>query len=598
MKKLLTGDEAVARGAWEAGVKYASAYPGTPSTEILENLALYKGDILAEWATNEKVAMEAVIGASMVGARTICSQKHVGLNVAADPMFTFAYTGPLGGMVIVTADEPGQHSSQNEQDNRNYAKHAKIPMVEPATAQESKDMVKVAMEISEEYNTPVLFRMTTRVCHSKGIVECGERVEVGVKPYVKDIKKNIPVPAMSRLQRIEVEKRTEKLKVYSENTPLNFAEMNSDEIGVIASGVCFNYAKEVFGDSASYLKLGFTYPLPVGKIKDFCSKVKKVYIIEENDPWIEEQVRLLGIECFGKNLFPFNGEMTPDVIRRSVEGKSLPIIETDGSKVVDRPPTLCAGCPHRGFFYEIGKKKNVVIAGDIGCYALAFTEPYNATDWSNCMGSSTGTGHGAQQVFNMLEGDAKKRVVAVHGDSTFFHTAMNGLVNIAYNRSNTITVILDNRITGMTGHQENPVSGYTLQGLETPEIEIEGVVKAMGFKNVMKVDPNDLTAMKYAIDWALANEAEPSVIITRWPCVLKKFSSQDKTEFPEAFKSKSVIDQDKCIGCKSCIKTGCPALSYDAAAKKVSIIRDQCVGCGVCIQTCPPKIQAISKETK
>nr|WP_320131107.1 thiamine pyrophosphate-dependent enzyme [uncultured Holophaga sp.] len=597
MKKLMTGDEAVARGAWEAGVKYASAYPGTPSTEILENMGTYK-DILAEWATNEKVAMEAVIGASMVGARTICAQKHVGLNVAADPMFTFAYTGPLGGMVIVTADEPGQHSSQNEQDNRNYARHAKIPMLEPATSQESKDMVLTAMEISEGYNTPVLFRMTTRVCHSKGIVECGERQEVGIKPYVKDIKKNIPVPAMSRLQRIEVEKRTERLKEYAETTPLNWVEMNSDEIGIIASGVSYCYAKEVFGETASYLKLGFTYPLPEKKIKDFCSKVKKIYVIEENDPILEDVVRKLGFDCFGKNLFPFNGEMTPDVIRKSVFGQACDAVVSDAAKVVDRPPTLCAGCPHRGFFYEIGKKKNVVISGDIGCYALAFAEPYNATDWSNCMGSSTGCGHGAQQVFNMLEGDAKKRVVAVHGDSTFFHTAINGLVNIAYNRSNTITCILDNRITGMTGHQENPVSGYTLQGLETPEIEIEGVVKSLGFKNVMKVDPNDLTAMKYAIDWALANEAEPSVIITRWPCVLKKLSNQDKTEFPEVFKSKSVIDQDKCIGCKSCIKTGCPALSYNAATKKVSILRDQCVGCGVCIQTCPPKIKAISKEVK
>jgi len=598
MKKLLTGDEAVARGAWEAGVKYASAYPGTPSTEILENIALYKGDIIAEWGTNEKVAMETAIGASLAGARSICAQKHVGLNVAADPLFTHAYTGVNGGMVVVTADEPGQHSSQNEQDNRNYAKAAKVPMVEPATAQESKDMVKVALEVSEAFDTPVLFRMTTRVCHSKGIVECGERQEVPFREYRKDVRKNIPVPANAIPMRHRVEARMERLKVYTEESPLNFVEMNGEEIGIITSGVCYSYAKEVFGDSASYLKLGFTYPLPVGKIRDFCAKIKKVYVIEENDPYIEDQVRMLGFDCFGKNLFPPMGEMTPDVIRRAVDGKAFDTLETDGSKVVPRPPTLCAGCPHRGFFYEIGKHKNVAIAGDIGCYTLAFTEPYNAMDWCNCMGSSTGTAHGAQKVFNLMEGDAKKRVVAVHGDSTFFHTAINGLINIAYNRSNTITVILDNRITGMTGHQENPASGYTLQGMATPEIEIEGVVKSLGFQNVLTVNPNDLAAMKHAIEWALANEQEPSVLITRWPCVLKKFSPEDKEEFKGAFTEKFRIDQGKCIGCRSCLKTGCPALSFDKVAKKTSISRDQCVGCGICAQVCPPKVQAISKEVR
>lgn len=594
MKKLMTGNEAVARGAYEAGVKYASAYPGTPSTEILENVALYKDDILAEWATNEKVALEAAIGGSIAGARTLAAMKHVGVNVAADPLFTYAYMGVNGGMVLITADEPGQHSSQNEQDNRNFAKHAKIPMLEPADSQESKDMLIKAYEISEKYDTPVLFRMTTRVCHSKGIVECKDRVEAGIKEYQKDVVKNITVPANSRLMRLKVEDRINALKEFTEETELNYVVDNNSKIGVIASGVSYFYAREVFGDSASYLKLGFTYPLPEKKIKAFCESVDKIYIVEENDPYIEEMVKMLGFECFGKNLFPFCGEMTPDVLRKAINGSTFETMEYDKAKAVPRPPTLCAGCPHRGFFYELGKKKDVVIAGDIGCYTLGFAPPYNAMDFNVCMGGAFGSGHGAQQVLNMNE-DNKKRVVSVVGDSTFFHTAINGLLNVVYNKSNSINVILDNRITGMTGHQENPGSGYTLQGEPTKIVEIEPLVRACGMENVRTVNPNDLKEMKDAIDWAM-NLEESSVIITRWPCVLKKFTELDKQEFSEAFKSKCEVDHDKCIGCKMCIKTGCPAISFNKETKKASIGKDQCVGCEVCMQVCPK--QAIGKVGK
>lgn len=594
MRKLLTGNEAIARGAYEAGVRFASAYPGTPSTEILENVALYKEDILAEWATNEKVALEAVIGASFAGARALSAMKHVGLNVAADPLFTNSYTGINGGLVLVSADEPGMHSSQDEQDNRNYARFAKIPMFEPSDSQEAKDMIKEAFEISEKYDSPVLFRVTTRLCHSKGIVECEERKEAPIKEYVKDIRKNIPVPAHSTGMRIKVEERLNKLEEFSNTTPLNYIELNDTKIGVVASGCCFRFAKEVFGNNASYLKLGFTNPLPKAMMKEFASKVDKVYVIEENDPIIENELKILGIECFGKNTFPYYGEMTPDVIRKSVYGKCQETIEYDESKVVSRPPTLCAGCPHRGFFYEIGKRKNTVISGDIGCYSLGFAEPYNAMDWSVCMGSSISIGHGAQKVFNMKK-DNETRVVSMLGDSTFFHTGINSLLDVVYNKGNSINVILDNRITGMTGHQDNPGTGYTLQGVETEFVDIEALVKACGIKNVRVVNPNDLKEMKETIDWAFELK-EASVIITRWPCVLKKLSKEDKEEFKGAFQDKCKVEEEKCVGCKKCIKTGCPAISFNKAKKKSTIDPNPCVGCEVCKQVCP--VGAIVKEGK
>jgi indolepyruvate ferredoxin oxidoreductase alpha subunit len=590
MKKLMTGNEALVQGAWEAGVKFASAYPGTPSTEILEGMTERK-EVRAEWAPNEKVAVEAAIGASIAGLRSMASMKHVGLNVAADPLFTYAYTGVSGGFVVVTADEPGQHSSQNEQDNRNYAKAARIPMLEPATSQDAKNMVKAAFALSEVNDTPVLVRMTTRVCHSKGIVDCHDRTEAGFTDYKKDVNKYLAVPAFAREMRKKVERRMAALAEYSDNSPFNKIYDNKKKTGVIASGVCYCYAREVFGDGVNYLKLGFTNPLPDKMIAAFCKGLDEIYVLEENDPYIEERVKMLGFRPRGKDTFPAYGELTPDVIRKSVYGQEMPAVSYDESKVVARPPALCAGCPHRGIFYELGRRKNLVIAGDIGCYTLGFAEPFNAMDFNICMGASFSAGHGAQIAFEMKRED--KRVVSVLGDSTFFHTGINSLIEVLYNQSKTVNIILDNRITGMTGHQENPGTGRHADLTKAPVMDIEAIVKALGAKNVATINPNDLALVKKTLDWALGLE-EPSVIITRWPCVLKKLSGQDETEFKDVFKSKYKIDTELCIGCKVCLKAGCPALSVDFSAKKAAIDMQQCAGCGVCAQLCAKK--AIEKE--
>ncbi|MBR3756527.1 MAG: indolepyruvate ferredoxin oxidoreductase subunit alpha [Firmicutes bacterium] len=592
MKRLLTGDEAIARGAWEAGVTHASAYPGTPSTEILENIAKYE-EIYAEWAPNEKVAMESAAGASMAGARSIASMKHVGVNVAADPMMTFATMRVNGGAVLVTADEPGMFSSQNEQDNRNFAKMGKMPMFEPADSQECLDMMKEAYEVSEEYGALVLMRMVTRVCHSKSLVEVGERKEVPVKPWEKDLARFVCVPANARVNRVNMEERTKKLAEYSENCKFNFAEYGDGKVGVIASGPSYYYAKEVFGEDASYLKLGFTNPLPKNLIQEFASKCETIYIIEEDDPYIEEFVRVLGIECHGKDVFPSYGEMTPNVLRKALYGEELPQVESAKEKVIKRPPTFCAGCPHRGLFYRLGKRKDVMITGDIGCYTLAFAQPYAALDAAICMGASISMGHGAQKVYN--KAGIKRKVVTVLGDSTFFHTGVNSLMNTVYNNSNTINVILDNRITGMTGHQQNPGTGYTVKGEEANMIDMETLVRAIGIKHVKVIDPNNLKEVDEAFD-AFWDLDEPSVIITRYPCVLKKFSPADLEQFPGLFQTKNVVDAEKCIGCKLCQKTGCPALIFDKATKKVVINRADCVGCDVCTQVCPKN--AIVKEEK
>jgi len=583
MKKLFTGNEAVARGVWEAGVKFASAYPGTPSTEILENISKYD-EIVSEWSPNEKVALEASAGASIAGIRSVCSMKHVGVNVAADPMFTFAYLGVNGGSVVITADEPGMHSSQNEQDNRHYARHAKMPMFEPSDSQEAKDMIKDAFDISEKYDCPVLYRLTTRICHSKSIVECTDRLDVPDKEYVKNIQKYCPLPAFSRILREKLEDKFTKMREYSNHSKWNYIEDNHKKIGVIASGAAFRYAKEVFGEDASYLKIGFSYPLPDDLIKEFSELVETIYIIEEDDPIMETEIKALGVPCIGKEVLPKTGELLPERIREAIFGEKAKGVDVSKDNVVARPPSLCAGCPHRGLFYELGKLKDVMIFSDIGCYSLGLSAPYNATDAMICMGASISGGHGVAKAMKIK--NASTKVLSVIGDSTFFHSGMTGLLDVAYNNSDTLTVILDNRITGMTGHQENPGTGYNIKGEPATQADIETIVKALGIKNVKTIDPNNLKETKEALQWGLDCE-EASVVITRWPCALKQFSKEDKEEFTDAFKKTAYVDQDACIGCKKCLSSGCPAFTFDTEKKKASIIESDCVGCGVCVQICP-----------
>ncbi len=583
MKELMTGNEAVARGAYEAGVIFASAYPGTPSTEILENIAAkYRDDMYCEWAPNEKVAVEAAIGAAIAGGRALACMKHVGVNVAADPLMTFGYTGTTGGFVIVSADDPGMHSSQNEQDNRFYAKFAKIPMLEPSDSQEAKDFIKLAYDLSEKWETPVFFRMTTRVCHSKSVVQWGERQEVKVPEYVKQIQHYVATPANARPMRAKVEQRLAVMAEYANSTPLNHAEYNGREIGVISSGVAYQYAREVFGEEASYLKLGFTHPMPMDLIREFAGKVKTLYVVEELEPYIESHLKEAGIACIGKAVIPNQNELDTDRVRKAVFGIQAKTITTD-TQVPGRPPTLCAGCPHRGFFYSLSKRKDVMVTGDIGCYTLGSAEPLFAIDTTICMGASISTGHGASKVFEKTQ--PGKKVVAVIGDSTFFHSGVTSLMDIAYNNGSCVSVILDNRTTGMTGHQQNPGTGLTLMGEEAPEVDIPALCKAMGIKekNIYIVNPLNLAENDAALDQALAC-GETSVIITKWPCVLKKFSREDKERF-DLSKKTCYVDQEACRNCKLCIGTGCPALY--AKDGKVHIDQDACNGCGVCMQVCP-----------
>ena len=524
--------------------------------------------------------------------RALSAQKHVGLNVASDPLFTFAYMGVNAGMVAVTADDPGMHSSQNEQDNRNYAKFAKIPMFSPSDSQETYDMIKEAYDLSEDYDTMVLFHMTTRVCHSKSLVATsGERIEKAQVPYVRNLPKFDAVPAVSKQLRIKMVDKEKKLREYSENTKYNFIEYNDKKIGIVTNGVSYQYAKEVFGDNASYCKLGFINPLPIDKIRDFASNVDILYVIEELDPYIEEQLKANGIECIGKEKIPAIDELNPDIIAKNLLGLEREVIEYNKDLVVPRPPVLCAGCPHRPFFYELGKRKNTVVSGDIGCYGLSNSKPLNAKDYCICMGSSFSVGHGAAKVFEKY-GD-NKRVVGVNGDSTFFHTGINALTDMLYNKSNVISVILDNRTTGMTGHQENPGTGYTLQGEIAHVVDIEAVCIALGAKNIRTINPMILSEVNEALDWAYSIENEPVVIVTKWPCAIKKFTELDKAEF-DLNQIPCEVDHEKCIGCKKCLKTGCPALSFDKTTKKVTIDQGQCNGCMVCAQVCPT--EAISKK--
>ena len=585
-KNLMTGNEAVARGLYEAGVAFASAYPGTPSTEILENVAeKYKDSIACEWAPNEKVAFEAAVGASFVGGRSFAAMKHVGLNVAADPLLTFAYTGVNGGMVFVSADDPGLHSSQNEQDNRFYARMGKFIMLEPSDSQEAKDMAVMGYELSEQFDSPVMLRMTTRVCHSKSLVEFGDVQEQRKKEYVKNRAKYDPVPAMAKGMHTAVEKRWKRLLEYTEVCPLNREEWHTDEIGIVSAGAAYQYAREVFGDNASYFKCGMTSPMPLESIRKFAAKVKKLYVVEELEPYMEDLMRAAGIDCVGKALIPIEGELNPDIVRKSLTGEVTPTIEYDKSVVPGRPPMLCAGCPHVGLFYELGKIKDVIAIGDIGCYALSGNPPLNAKDFALCMGSGFSMAHGAAKI--MTKFGENKKIVGVVGDSTFFHTGMNSMLDAVYNHSNVTLIVVDNRITGMTGHQENPGSGYTITGEHAYPADIEGVARAFGMTEIYKVNPMDLEATRKALKAAIQYEG-PSLVITRYPCALKKRSPEDKAEFGTD-RTPYAIDAETCIGCKSCLRLGCPAISFDAGTKKAKIDRVACAGCGVCAQVCPKK---------
>ena len=568
MKKLMLGNAAFARGLYEAGVTEVSSYPGTPSTEITEYAAEYD-EIYAEWAPNEKVAMEVALGASIAGSRSFCGMKHVGLNVAADPLYTASYTGVNGGMVIAVADDPGMHSSQNEQDSRHHAIASKVLMVEPSDSAECKDFVKTSFELSEEYDVPVIVRMCTRVAHSQSAVELCDRVVPRQKEYIKNPQKYVMMPAFARPRHVFVEERTKKLIEYAEKSPLNKVIDNGGDIGIITSGISYQYAREAMGDKASYLKLGVVNPLPAELIKDFCAKYKKVYVIEELDDIIETHCKKMGLDVVGKELFGYIGEFSQALIAEKLLGVKAESSAFDGNVPV-RPPVMCAGCPHRGLFYCLSKNK-ITVSGDIGCYTLGASAPLAAMDTTICMGASISALHG----FNKARGEeAEKSTVAVIGDSTFMHSGMTGLVNIAYNSTNSTVIILDNSITGMTGHQQNPTTGKNLKGDPAAAVNLEELCKAIGIKRVRVVDPYNLAETEAAIKEELA-APEASVIISRRPCALLKY-----VKHKPALK----VVNDKCKGCKACLKLGCPAISVRDG--KAVIDRTQCVGCGICTEVC------------
>lgn len=577
MSELMLGNQAVARGLYEAGVSVISSYPGTPSTEITEFSSKYPEDeMYCEWAPNEKVACEVAIGASIAGARSFCAMKHVGLNVAADPLFTASYTGVNGGMVLAVADDPGMHSSQNEQDSRHYAIGAKVPMLEPSDSQECKDYAKLAYEISEKFDTPVILRLTTRVSHSQSAVTTADRIPHTIPEYKKNIAKNVMVPANAIKKHVVVEQRTLDLIDYAETSGINTVEMNSDEIGVITSGICYQYAKEALGDKASYLKLGMVNPLPVKLIKDFAAKVKTLYVIEELDDVIETNCRKNGIDVKGKELFTLQGEYFQSKVRQVVLGENDEW-QTLDAEIPVRPPVLCAGCPHRGVFYIL-KKLGVMVSGDIGCYTLGAAAPLSAIDTTVCMGASISGLHG----FNKgRKGEYEGKAVAVIGDSTFMHSGITSLVDIAYNRSNSTVIVLDNSITGMTGHQNNPANGKNIYGDPASAVNLEALAHAIGINSVTVVDPGDLAETERVIKEELA-KAEPSLIIARKPCALLK-TVKHKPPFH--------IDADKCKNCKSCMRIGCPALV--SGDKCITIDNTLCVGCGLCEQLC--KFDAIKE---
>lgn len=568
MRQLMLGNQAFARGLYEAGCCVASSYPGTPSTEVTEEAAKYD-EIYCEWAPNEKVAMEVAFGASLAGKRSFCGMKHVGLNVAADPLYTCSYTGVNAGMVICVADDAGMHSSQNEQDSRHHAIAAKVPMLEPSDSAEAYHFVKRAFELSEEFDTPFIVKMCTRVSHSQSIVDTGERVMPEPKKYEKNIAKYVMMPGNAIRRHPIVEERTRKLIAFAEHCEFNRVEMGDTSIGIITSSTCYQYVKEVFGDKASVLKLGMINPLPEKLILDFASKVDKLVIVEELDPIIENHCRQLGLEVSGKDLFPLEGEISQNMVAQKL---GVPLNETKklDEALPARPPVMCAGCPHRGLFYTLSKNKCTVL-GDIGCYTLGAVAPLSAMEMTLCMGASVSSIHG----FNKALGEESEgKTVAVIGDSTFMHSGMTGLANIAYNQSNSTVIILDNSITGMTGHQQNPTTGYNIKGDPAGKIDLESLCRAMGFERVVVVDPYDLEECDRVLKEELAAKA-PSVIISRRPCVLLKYVKPKKP---------LTVDKDKCVGCKSCMRLGCPAISIKGG--KAAIDVTLCVGCGVCQQLC------------
>jgi len=568
-KKLMLGNAAVARGLYESGVTVASAYPGTPSTEILEYTAKYD-EVYAEWAPNEKVATEVAIGASIAGARAFCAMKHVGLNVAADPLFTVGYTGVNGGLVIAVADDPSMHSSQNEQDSRHYAKASKIPMLEPSDSQECKDFVRIAYELSEKYDTPILYRLTTRVAHSQSIVEQNDRTEVPLKEYERNIGKYVMMPGNAKRRHPEVEQRICDMTEYAETSPLNRIEYGDKKIGIITSGMCYHYVKEAFGDTVSVLKLGMVYPLPVKMIQEFASQVEKLYVIEELDPFIEEHCNNIGVSVIGKELFPICYEFSTKQIKELITGEKEDNFTSPEEAVPVRPPVLCPGCPHRGTFYVL-KKMGVHICGDIGCYTLGAVAPLNAMDAVVCMGASVGMSFGMALARGK---EFAKNTVAVIGDSTFIHSGITGLIEVVYNKGINTVLILDNSITGMTGHQDNPTTGKTLKGETTKMVDLAALGRAVGIDRVSVVDPFDLDGLESVLKEELAAD-EPSLVIVQRPCALLK-----GVKFPGPVQ----IAEDKCKKCKACMKLGCSAISLKDG--KLTIDQTLCNGCGLCQRVC------------
>jgi len=570
MKELLSGNEAVARGAYEAGVEIAAAYPGTPSTEILENIARYD-EIYAEWSVNEKVAFEVAFGAAVAGKRALAAMKHVGVNVASDALMTAAYTGVNAGFVLISADDPGMHSSQNEQDNRYYARMAQIPMLEPSNSQEAKDFTHIAFDLSERFDTPVMIRMTTRICHGKGIVVLEERSTPPNRVYKKDAQKYVMIPAHARQRHEIVRERLQRLQELSESFHLNRIEEGTDDsIGVITSGVSYEYAKEVL-PHATFLKLAMTHPLPLQTIKDFAQKFETVYVIEELEPFLEEQIRAAGIDVIGKQIFPITGELSPEIIRERLNGNTEKSAEPSNGQLPPRPPVMCPGCPHRAVFHVL-KKLRVVISGDIGCYTLSTLPPLNTMDTVLCMGSSIGI---AQGLVRTLDEKKKNRVVSVIGDSTFIHSGLPSLVNAVYNQANITIIILDNRTTAMTGHQDNPGTGKTLKGDSVPSFDFEAMARAAGIGYVQTIDPIDIENTDRVIREALAWNG-PSVVVAQRPCALT-----EKDQFPGHMH----VDPELCTECKLCLQAGCPSLSLGDGAVEVN--EDYCFGCGLCQQICP-----------